>query len=124
MRLLALLLVQVVVGVLLATAENAVFIGEKTVLNSRKWIRGGSTATGVLDSYASVCGMKCAVLGDSKVFEEIFNAVGYSSKEYQQGVTIHEGKDGTQGMLYRAMLTICLNLVAIWELYTFQQKSC
>ena len=57
-------------------------------------VRGGSTTAVLFDTYASVCGAKCAVLGDSKVFEEIFGAIGYTSKQYQQGVTIYEGKDG------------------------------
>lgn len=57
-------------------------------------VRGGSTTAALFDTYASVCGAKCAVLGDSKVFEEIFGAIGYTSKQYQQGVTIYEGKDG------------------------------
>ena len=57
-------------------------------------IRGGSATAALFDNYASVCGAKCAVLGDSKVFEEIFSAIGYTSKQSQQGVTIYEGKDG------------------------------
>ena len=94
MRLLCLFVLLAVAGAVQTAVESPSFAPQKAY--GRDYfirLRGGST-NALVESHASMSGAKCAVLGDIKIYDGIFNAIGYSSKKYQQDVTLYEDKDG------------------------------
>ena len=76
MRLLCLFVLLAVAGAVQTAVESPSFAPQKAY--GRDYfnrLRGGST-NALVESHASMSGAKCAVLGDIKIYDGIFNAIG------------------------------------------------